>query len=252
MEINRAAIVRIKPTIESHVSFDMKRTGNGSGVVIHSNEDNTLILTAAHVIDTAPIYWQQPEVVNSVCKYEITTIEGHSFQARYIATTEYQSPDIGLLSTETTEIGEKLPTLPIARENFLNPGENVKAFGYGANEEFTETSLQFQGLDDKNFENIFLRGVIPTCSSGGPIISNGKIIGIIANGDLRTTHGPSYLALRKMFTNWLEGSYVSHPYNYLAEVKAILLAQRQETALAMKQPAIIQVPEHIREILRNI
>jgi V8-like Glu-specific endopeptidase len=248
MQVNRAAIVRIKPTAKGNIPFDVE-VKNGSGVVLHSDAQETLILTAAHVIDTIAILWRFPDEVNRACRYEVKTTEGHSFEAQYVAATEYQYPDIGLLAAKTDTIGEQLPTVPIAREASLNHGQQVTVLGYPANREgenLIETTMAFQELRTDNFESISLSGYIPTGYSGSPIFLNNEVVGIVAGGDDETTSGPSYLALRKMFTNWIEGSYVSHPYNLHTQIRKI------KPRLHLDLPAIVQVPEHIRQILRHI
>lgn len=188
----------------------------GSGVVI-AVKRTTLVLTAAHVADVklaAP--HKSPQQINEEWQFTLWDPAGRQYDGAYVASVPYFPPDLALLRIDDEKAKELTP-VPLAVADDLPP-TRLQVMGFqGQAFSLSESELPLLSMDGGStpFGGIRLYGRIdqPFGISGGPIMADGKLWGILSISGFGTgpednfVAGPSHRAIRNMLACWLAGAY---------------------------------------------
>jgi hypothetical protein len=220
---------------------------HGTGSVVHSRRDKAIIMTAAHVVNglgrLQNLSWRNIEVARRQMEYDVHFLGiEESFAGKYLCVPEHDYPDIGLI--EVDNLRESIfPAIPVSLAD--RPAEKVAVYGF-ARGIFTQQKmvLAVTGFSGgEKFPCITVLGDVPFGFSGGPMINNGEIQGIVfqssSSKNIIKTLGVHSVGIRRMITNWAAGKYVSFPYG-LWEERGLL-----ENGL----PEITHLPVDIRSRL---
>jgi hypothetical protein len=164
-EAAKRSIVRIVSTLRSE-SGEVQRT-TGTGFVVRVDSDLVYIVTASHVIgsDPAPLvefYSRRNRLVTA----SIVNLEGDDPRG------------IGLIAVPRKEsIPQGLEPLPFATVDELKGGHDVVAIGFGRGQgAWAVIRANVASIDGRDIK---LDGRIEEGNSGGPILKDGRVVGLI-------------------------------------------------------------------------
>ena len=146
---------------------------SGSGVIIQRNQNDYLILTNEHVIDTALV----------TKKLKVQTPDGKSYTANVIAYPFVKDDDLAMVKLVTTE---QYSVSRLGNSTSIKIGDRLYAAGFPADSEKSEIELKVSkgvasmitkplvGGYQIGYSNEIERGM-----SGGPILNQqGEVIGV--------------------------------------------------------------------------
>ncbi len=213
----------------------------GSGAVIHASGQRALIAAAAHVVCSREFEsFMDVAGYNRALRYQIGLSGSEpEIEAKYVCLPEHGFPDIALLQI-TGQAATDLTALPIRRSDF-DSGE-VRIFGFAAESRvFAELRGRFEHwLSGEKFPECaipVIPGDPPPGFSGGPILFDNQIVGLVKGATDATMHGLSYISIRRMLGNWAAGKYTSPPYDRFRDGDL---------------PSVTPLPAEIRDILREL
>jgi S1-C subfamily serine protease len=162
-----------------------KKTGSGSGFVIHKNKNTALIITNAHVVKS-----EKPDQFTRV---SVTFNSGESneltYSAKVIGTS--LSLDLAILKVVSSQVVYDLPVVQISQELEVSETQEVRIFGFpfgtalatnrqSPNITISKGMVSSKRLDE-NSQTFLLQidGNLNPGNSGGPIVTpEGILIGV--------------------------------------------------------------------------
>ncbi len=160
---------------------------HGTGSTVYADEKRTLILTAAHIACPGQVI-------------RAKSAEGREFCPRLLPGHD-QIADLALLEARSSDIGEILPTFPIAA-GYDRFQTSFSAIGFSSPDILEAINIRGIGLIlrkscSKDF--FYLCGDVELGFSGAPLFETGRteILGLIS-GKLHSSvlYGPSYGTIR--------------------------------------------------------
>lgn len=195
----------------------------GTGSVIHASSTGAIVMTAAHVLEPADKSlfqnWYDGEGFRRALQM-LGYLSGDAdkpFNLEYMCIPEDYTPDIALLRLQPA-MNFSWTSLEIGHA--YEDGAEVRAFGFPVEEyglQMREGYIAHRNRGEK-FPDFGVSGDVPAGFSGGPVLANGKIVGMVSGstGDRKTGEplfiGPDVIAIRRMLENWVAGKYCSPPY----------------------------------------
>lgn len=160
---NEDSVVKVKAYITSH-DGSLISAGGGSAVAVHSTEDHLFLVTAAHVIDEQ-------------AKLQVIDPKGITHNALLVIVKE--SSDLAVLMIKKTD---NIKILSVY-EDVPTGGMEVECLGWGPNlqdkiRHWTVKTCVGTGERTGTFiDGPFIHG-----DSGGAVLHDGKLMGIILSG----------------------------------------------------------------------
>jgi len=171
---------RLAPTIvQVRASDHLGRVAYATGIVLDETHDKAYILTVSHAttgMDTAEVL-----------------IDGRRYPATIVG--EDSRRDIALLTTAPLGQGRAATT-----EQYPATGAPVLLGGWA---EGRQPILIKGTMDRADGRSVVIRGHAELGQSGGPIISDGKVIGMIVDSTSDRVTGPSITAIRTSLARYL-------------------------------------------------
>lgn len=158
----RKGVVKI---IATQVSDGQSKSSRGSGFIIELYPDAAMIVTASHVVEGQDIQLGVEFSVRGDASFPAKVTRMRGADPRGLAVLVVKNPPSGLLAL-------KLATLPA-----LKLSDDVVAAG------FPRISSSFSALSGKvvsrDGEDIIFSGGPDEGSSGGPLLKNGRVVGVV-------------------------------------------------------------------------
>jgi Trypsin-like peptidase domain len=158
----RKGVVKI---VATQVSDGQTKTRRGSGFIVQLYPDAATIVTASHVVEGQDIQLSVEFSVRGDASFPAQVNRMRGGDARGLAVLIVKNPPPGLLALE-------LATLPA-----LKLSDDVVAAG------FPRISSSFSALSGKvvsrDGEDIIFSGGPDEGSSGGPLLKNGRVVGVV-------------------------------------------------------------------------
>jgi Trypsin-like peptidase domain len=158
----RKGVVKI---VATQVSDGQSKTRRGSGFIVQLYPDAATIVTASHVVEGQDIQLSVEFSVRGDASFPAQVKRMRGGDARGLAVLVVKNPPPGLLALELT-------TSPA-----LKLSDDVVAAG------FPRISSSFSALSGKvvsrDGEDIIFSGGPDEGSSGGPLLKNGKVVGVV-------------------------------------------------------------------------
>lgn len=162
----RSGIVKLVATVDG-------RQKTGTGFIVQHKAGNTLIVTAAHVVEgdkfpKAEFYARRNDPIET----EVLYIEGGD--RRGIALLKLRN---------TAELPQNVVALPFGSLEGMQDGEDLMTIGFpsgGGSWDVLKISIT-----SREGRDLLLSGDLEEGNSGGPILKQGKVIGLVTSTDQR-------------------------------------------------------------------
>jgi hypothetical protein len=193
---DRAQVVQIDVPCSSHVN-------KGSGVIIGRDSNTSYVCTVAHNFDG----WNQ--------KTPTVMVQGSPYPATVIDIQK--SADLALVSIKNCNV----PVAPVAQSV---PTTSV-IHGFGYSRRSARKQRRIYGKMVRTFKRsgadwMAIGHGAPQGYSGGPFLSqSGQVVGIISMTDSRQAYGPTCMAIRKYYGQYIvQFNYNLPPAPFVVEV----------------------------------
>lgn len=179
----KTGVVRISSTIDNE-----HRTG--TGFILKIDNENTYVVTAAHVVegDRSPMV-------------EFFTRQGSLTPARIVGIEGGESRGLALLVVLTDkELRAGLTVLVLGTARSLRSGDEMEAIGFPAGAgKWAVTKGSYSGTEGRD---LLFAGIAGEGSSGGPLIREGKVVGIITSVTSEFARASSADTVREFVRGW--------------------------------------------------
>ena len=148
------------------------KTGAGTGAIFDKSGSKVLIISAAHVIG----------------RESTGTIQNSQGKAQFTVVGRNDALDVCFLLADLPNVAT-ITFIPLELKGTSAAGQKVEVLGLGGPED--KLRHFWTTIDSVTSNNLELKGYVTEGDSGGPIISRGKIIGVVTGGMhvLPTTSG---------------------------------------------------------------
>ncbi|MFA6548868.1 MAG: serine protease [Candidatus Margulisiibacteriota bacterium] len=198
--------IRVEPAGKERILGDW--TSEGTGIIVHADQKRTVILTAAHVVIPEEIRFTRIRLgINPLSpnfNIHAKIPGGKEFTADCLPINDLER-EVAFLVADTADIGEILPSIPIASEHNLSILD-YWVVGYQTPSMLEGSTLIGHRLKIRDIGSSFfyLPGKLYHGYSGGPLFeANGSTILGIISGVLTVgspvIYGPTYASIKKCF-----------------------------------------------------
>ncbi|GKS56529.1 hypothetical protein YTPLAS18_00560 [Nitrospira sp.] len=160
----------------------------GTGFIVSAEEGAAYIVTAAHVIGGDP----QPEV-------EFFTKAHQTFKAKVIASEGGRDNGLAALLVQM-KMPQGTVALGLDKTTQLSGGETVSSIGFPRRREaWAVTTGSISGIKNRQ---ITVQAPIEEGNSGGPLLLNGRVVGVITQSTGSFGQAEPTLALQLLLHSW--------------------------------------------------